>query len=358
MKIGFFGSSLVSAYWNGAATYYRGIIRALHKRGYDITFYEPDLFDRQKHRDIEDPPWCRVVVYAGDEHGVREAMTAARDSDVIVKCSGVGLIDRLLENVIMAHKARGARVVFWDVDAPATLDRLMHDNSDPFLPMLPEFDLVFTYGGGNAVQDAYAALGAQGCVPIYNAMDPDVHHPAPRDARFEGLLGLMANRLPDREQRVHDFFVHAAREIPDQAFILGGSGWEPQYLPANIQHVGHVYTRDHNAFNCTPLAVLNINRESMARYGLSPATRVFEAAAAGACIITDAWTGVEAFLEPGAEWLVVRDGRELTETLQSLNADRARAIGAAARARVLRDHTYDQRVADVDKTLSEVMACA
>src|SRR5690606_31179017 len=128
--------------------------------------------------------------------------------------------------------------------------------------------------------------------------------------------------------------------------------------PANIQHVGHVYTRDHNAFNCTPLAVLNINRESMARYGLSPATRVFEAAAAGACIITDAWTGVEAFLEPGAEWLVVRDGRELTETLQSLNADRARAIGAAARARVLRDHTYDQRAADVDKTLSEVMACA
>ena len=33
LDIAFFGSSLVSAYWNGAATYYRGIIRALAERG-------------------------------------------------------------------------------------------------------------------------------------------------------------------------------------------------------------------------------------------------------------------------------------------------------------------------------------
>ena len=44
LKIAFFGSSLVSAYWNGAATYYRGIIRALHQRGHRVTFYEPDAF--------------------------------------------------------------------------------------------------------------------------------------------------------------------------------------------------------------------------------------------------------------------------------------------------------------------------
>ena len=62
-RIAFFGSSLVSAYWNGAATYYRGIIRALHERGYDVTFYEPDAYERQAHRDIDDPDWAKVVVY-------------------------------------------------------------------------------------------------------------------------------------------------------------------------------------------------------------------------------------------------------------------------------------------------------
>ena len=53
MKIAFYGSSLLSSYWNGAATYYRGILKALAERGWEITFYEPDAFDRQQHRDID-----------------------------------------------------------------------------------------------------------------------------------------------------------------------------------------------------------------------------------------------------------------------------------------------------------------
>jgi spore maturation protein CgeB len=39
MKIAFFGSSLVSSYWNGAATYYRGLLKALSALGQEITFY-------------------------------------------------------------------------------------------------------------------------------------------------------------------------------------------------------------------------------------------------------------------------------------------------------------------------------
>ncbi|HVL64266.1 MAG TPA: hypothetical protein VM573_03745, partial [Actinomycetota bacterium] len=87
-----FGSSLVSAYWNGACTYYRGIVRALAERGHDVTFYEPDAFDRQKHRDIPDPEWAKVVVYgAEEERDVREVVDRAAGSDVVVKASGVGV---------------------------------------------------------------------------------------------------------------------------------------------------------------------------------------------------------------------------------------------------------------------------
>ena len=70
LNIAFFGTSLVSAYWNGAATYYRGIIRALAERGHRVTFYEPDAFDRQSHRDIDDPDWARVVVYPNGQAAV------------------------------------------------------------------------------------------------------------------------------------------------------------------------------------------------------------------------------------------------------------------------------------------------
>jgi spore maturation protein CgeB len=354
LEIAFFGSSLVSAYWNGAATYYRGIIRALHERGHHVTFYEPDAYERQQHRDIPDPDWARVVVYPGEgEDGVRRALEAARGVDLVVKASGVGVFDALLEAAVLELQGPRTLVAFWDVDAPATLDRVQGDAADPFRACVPRYNLVLTYGGGDPVIEAYEALGARQCVPIYNALDPATHHAAPCDPRFQADLGFLGNRLPDREARVEEFFLKPAAGCPDHQFLLGGSGWEGKEMPANVRSVGHVYTRDHNAFNCTPLAVLNVSRESMARYGFSPATRVFEAAGAGACLITDDWEGIEWFLEPGREALVARDGAEVAAHLRSLTAESARKIGQSAMRRVLSEHTYAHRAAQLEALLGE-----
>ncbi|HKH49572.1 MAG TPA: glycosyltransferase [Thermoanaerobaculia bacterium] len=351
LTIAFFGSSLVSAYWNGAATYYRGILRELAARGHRITFYEPDAFERQQHRDIPDPDWARVVVYPATGEGVERALDDARGADLVVKASGVGVFDELLEAAVLDLRHPGGFAAFWDVDAPATLDRMESQLRDPFRPLVPRYDVVFTYGGGDPVVQAYRRFGARDCVPIYNALDPTTHHPVPPDPRFAGDLGFLGNRLPDREARVEEFFLQAAAKLPDRRFLLGGSGWEDKPMPANVDYLGHVYTRDHNAFNCTPLAVLNVNRESMARYGFSPPTRVFEAAGAGACLITDAWEGIELFLEPEWEVLVARHGDEVVEKLRELTPDRARQIGQAALRRILSEHTYAHRAAQVEAVL-------
>lgn len=349
--IAFFGSSLVSAYWNGAATYYRGIIRNLAARGHRITFYEPDAFERQQHRDIPDPEWAKVVVYPATESEARRMLDQARGADIVVKASGVGVFDELLEAAVLDIRKPGGLAIFWDVDAPATLDRMETDPADPFRPLVPRYDFVFTYGGGDPVVEAYKRFGARECVPIYNALDPATHHPVEPDPRFEGDLGFLGNRLPDREARVEEFFLKAAALAPGRRFLLGGNGWGDKPMPANVQYLGHVYTRDHNAFNCTPLAVLNISRESMARYGFSPATRVFEAAGAGACLITDAWEGIEMFLEPDWEVLVAADGEEVAERLRRLNLEDARRIGRAAKRRILAEHTYAHRAAQIESIL-------
>jgi spore maturation protein CgeB len=352
MKIAFFGSSLVSAYWNGAATYYRGIVRALHRRGHSVTFYEPDAWGRQQHRDIADPAWARVVVYEGTgDTGVLRALEEASAADVIIKASGVGVFDELLEAAVAGLKTTANTVIFWDVDAPATLDRVHADPGDPFLPLIPRYDLVCTYGGGEPVVRAYRALGARACVPIYNAFDPDTHHPVRPDPRFRAHLGFLGNRLPDREKRVEQFFLDVAAARPQQQFLLGGSGWDDKSVAGNVIRVGHVYTRDHNAFNCTPLAVLNINRDSMARYGFSPPTRVFEAAGASACLITDAWEGIETFLEPGVEVLVASSGEQVAAHLDGLDAATAARIGAAGQRRVLAGHTYAHRAKLLESVL-------
>ena len=355
MNIAFFGSSLVSAYWNGAATYYRGIIRALHNLGHEVTFYEPDAYDRQQHRDIPDPDWARVVVYnVDDEDGVLDALEQARGVDMLVKTSGVGVFDELLEAAVFNVKEPHTITVFWDVDAPATLDRVKADRSDPFLDLIPQYDLILTYGGGDPVVQNYKALGARECVPIYNALDPDTHHPVPADERFMCDLALLANRLPDREARVETFFLETAKKLPELRFVLGGSGWGDKPMPANVNYVGHVYTRDHNAFNCSARAVLNVNRDSMASYGFSPPTRIFEAAGAGACLITDAWEGIETFLTPDREVLVANDADDVVRHLRSLDEKKARAIGEAALQRVLAEHTYEHRALQ----LQELLLCA
>ena len=345
-----FGSSILSAYWNGAATYYRGIVRELHRHGIDVTFFEPDAYERQQHRDIEPPDWVKSVVYPATTQGVEDALAQAVGADFVMKMSGVGVFDGFLESAVLSIAP--GRAVFWDVDAPATLARVHGNPADPFRHAIPKYALIFTYGGGPPIVDAYTALGARQCVPIYNAVDPETHHPDVHDPRFAGELNLLVNRLPDREARIEEFFFAPARRLPDRSFVLGGNGWAGTEVPVNVRMTGHVYTADHNRFNCSTLAVLSVNRADMARIGYSPATRVFEAAGAGACLISDAWIGLEEFFEPGAEVLSADSGDQVVELLLALTTTRARRIGAAALRRVSAEHTYAHRVEKVLNALA------
>jgi spore maturation protein CgeB len=351
VKVAFYGSSLLSSWWNGAATYYRGLLRDLASRGYAITFYEPDAYDRQQHRDMQPPDWARSVVYRATAEGLRSVLSEARAADVVVKASGVGVFDDELLAGIVEHSSPHALKIFWDVDAAATLEQMRAEEDHPVRRALQSLDFVLTYGGGPPVVEAYHGFGSRRCVPIYNALDPQTHFPVEPDGRFAADLSFLGNRLPDREARVEQFFLEPAASLPERRFLIGGNGWEAKPIPGNVRHIGHVFTHEHNAFNCTPLAVLNIARDSMADTGFSPATRVFEAAGAAACLITDAWEGIELFLKPDEEVLVARDGQDVAGHLRALTPERARAMGQAARRRVLAEHTYAHRGAEVDALL-------
>ena len=355
MKIFVIGSSITSSYWNGAATYYRGIYRALAHRGHVITFAEPDAYGRQQHRDEHDASYVKSLVYQspGDLPGI---LQQAANADLVIKHSGVGVDDELLEREVPLLRSPSTKVAFWDVDAPATLARVESNVADPFRGLIPQYDFVFTYGGGPAVVEHYAKLGAKNCHPIYNAHDADSHFPVSAEERFRCDLAFVGNRLPDREARVEQFFLRAAELAPELSFLLGGEGWGSKTLPANVRWIGHVRTHEHNAVNCSARMVLNINRDSMADVGFSPPTRVFEAAGAGACLITDAWQGIEQFFTPDQEILVASSAEEIMRLLRVVDATQAALIGGQMRQRVLREHTYTLRAAEVDAILNESRA--
>ena len=238
MKIAFYGSSLLSSYWNGAATYYRGMLRDLARRGYDITFYEPDAFDRQKHRDIEPPSWADVRVYPATEDGACAGSSPKRRAaDIVVKASGVGVFDdELLDGVIAASRPEAIRI-FWDVDAPATLAELRQDPDHPLHRAMPVARSRADLRRRAARSSRLTRVSAHGaaCRSTTRSI-PTTHHPVPPEARFAADLAFLGNRLPDREARVEEFFLRpgratAGRRFPHRRQRLGDQGHAGQRAP-------------------------------------------------------------------------------------------------------------------------------
>ena len=353
-KIAFFGSSLVSAYWNGAATYYRGCYKYLARLGYQITFAEPDAYGRQQHRDAGDFSYVQSVVYQ-PVADLDRMLAMAREADIVIKHSGIGVDDAELERRVL-ECSRDAMCFFWDVDAPATLHRMRSDGADPLREAAAGYDAILTYGGGPKARQGFLEFGARAYYSIYNALDPETHHPVAADPELACDVAFLGNRLPDREARVEEMFLRAAELAPDQRFLLGGEGWGDKAMPGNVRWLGHVPTAMHNRANCSAGMVMNINRISMADFGFSPPTRVFEVAGAGACMLCDDWPGIADCFEPGTEILVVRSAEDVAEALHANDASARRRIGDAFHARALRDHTYAQRALQADFAFKECLA--
>lgn len=353
LNISFFGSSLASTRDDSPAGYYRGLLRALHERGHRVTFYEPETEEYTQEDNLPQPGWARIVMYPPTDEDALETLERAEDSDLIVKCGNIGVGDDLLDAAVLELQRPYTLVAYLDVNAPATLARLAGDPEDSFHQLVSEYDFIITRGGGKPVVDAYLAAGAGNCVVIYDALDPDAHFPVPPDPRFEADLGFLGDRTPVVEVRLDEFFLKAAAGFPEGKFLLGGEGWRDQSMPANVNAVGRIDPLEHNAFNHTPRAALALN--GGAPSGFLPSARLFEAAGAGACLITDPWPGLEQFLEPDRDVLVAQSGEQVIEHLRRLTPERARAIGEAARKRFLAEHTYKHRAEQLEQLLAERM---
>ncbi len=354
MKIFAFGSSIVSSYWNGAATYYRGCYKYLARMGHEITFAEPDAYGRQQHRDSDDFSYVRSLIY---QPGIDlDAMLQmASNADIVVKHSGIGVDDETLERRVLELQ-QSCAITYWDVDAPATLARMYADAEDAFRTYMPRYDAVLTYGGGPYCRAHFLKLGARAYFSMYNGLDPETHFPVAADPAFACDIAFLGNRLPDREARVEELFLHAAELAPKSRFLLAGEGWGDKPLPANVRYVGHVPTSEHNRVNCSADMVMNINRASMASSGFSPPTRVFEVAGAGTCLLCDDWPGIDDCFEPGSEILVVKNAQDVVQALAQHDDLARRRIGAAFHARALRDHTYAQRAVQADAAFQFCLA--
>ncbi len=345
-----FGLSLSSSWGSGHGATYRGLLRALADRGWSITFFEHDVEWYRSNRDLHNPDFCDLRLYADQP----DAAAAVRAADVVMVGSfvhqGAALIEWLRE--------QGRPLFFYDIDTPITLVQLARTRATEYLraDQVQCFETYFSFAGGPALTELEQRWGSPHAEALYCAVDTTVYRPVPVDSRFECTLSYVGTYAADRQPAVEDLFFAPARALPAERFFLAGAQYPSDMeLPANVVHEPHVYPRDHSALYCSSRATLNLTRQSMRQYGWSPSTRLFEAAASGACIISDTWPGLDTLLEVNREVLLASATQDVMRHLETLSPEQRNKIGAAARQRVLREHTYEQRAVQVEAAFERAM---
>jgi spore maturation protein CgeB len=343
MRIVVFGLSVSSAWGNGHATLWRSLIRALDRAGHVVTFFERDTPYYRAHRDLHELPGrSRLVLYdawdAVSPQARRELAIA--DAAIVTSYCPDG---RAASLVVL--DSRVPRRGFYDLDAPVTLAQLEAGADVPYVPRdgLAAFDVVLSYTGGRAITLLGERLGARRVEPLYGSVDPDVHRPVARREELAGCCSYLGTWSVDRQAALEALFVEPARRRPDERFVLGGAQYPPELAwPANVVRCEHVAPADHPAFFCSSQLTVNITREAMAELGWCPSGRLFEAAACGVPVLSDAWEGLDSFFTPGEEILLARDTEEALAAL-TRGRDNLAAIGRRARERVLAEHTGAHR---------------
>jgi len=345
LDIAILGLSITSSWGNGHATTYRSLLRALAERGHRITFYERDTPWYRPHRDLEDPPYCRVALYRNLSDIPREHAAAIVGADLVVLGSYVP-DGAILADWLTTH-ARGV-TAFYDIDTPVTLARLEAGKPDYIsAPMIPRFDLYLSFTGGPVLDLIEERYGSPRPRPLYCAVDPDCHAPVAAESRW--TLGYLGTYSADRQPTLQQLLLDAAGQSPEDRFVVAGAQY-PDTLqwPDNVDRFEHVAPAGHSAFYSSQRFTLNVTRADMKATGYSPSVRLFEAAACGVPIITDRWPGLETFFTPNQHILTAETTADVLDIVRELPEERRRSIAAAARRLVMERHTAAHRARELE----------
>ena len=354
MKIVVFGLTVSSSWGNGHATLWRGLLKALIRRGHDVVFFERDTDYYRQNRDLHALEGGELVLYPDWESVALRAARAVAEADVALVTSYCPDAAAAERTVLDAPRATR---VFYDLDTPVTLAALdagrpAYVGPDGFAG----YDLVLSYTGGPALDALRTRLGARRVAPLYGHVDPAVHRPVPRAERFAADLSYLGTYAADRQAALEELFVQPARARPGSRFLIGGAQYPADFpWTDNIFFVRHLPPPDHPAFFCSGRLTLNVTRRAMAAMGWCPSGRLFEAAACGAAILTDAWDGLDAFFAPGTDLIVARTTAEALAAVDLSDAE-LRRIAEAGRARVLAEHTSEHRARDFEAAVAAARA--
>ncbi len=356
MDIVILGLSITSSWGNGHATIFRGLVRELTRRGHAVTFLERDVPWYAGNRDLPRPPHGTTHLYTSLDDLTGRFASTVRDADLVVVGSYVP--EGVAVGEWVCRTAQGLPA-FYDIDTPVTLAKLAQGDHEYLTPgLIRTYGLYLSFTGGPTLDRLEKEYGSPAARPLYCCVDPDAYFPGDaEDAAATWDLGYMGTYSDDRQPPLQKLMLDAASRWGGGRFVVAG----PQYpadiaWPGNVERVDHLPPAEHRAFYTRQRFTLNITRAAMVRAGFAPSVRLFEAAACGTPIISDAWPGLETFFTPGEEICVARDADDTLGCLTGLDESERLAIGRRARAKVLTAHTAAHRAAELEQYAQSLLA--
>jgi spore maturation protein CgeB len=351
LKIVVFGLTISSSWGNGHATPYRALLRALHRAGHEVVFYERDVPYYARRRDFAAADFCRLILYSAWEDIRSQALHVAREADAVIHASycmeGARLIDEL-------SGIGTALRVFYDLDTPITLEKLANSACEYLRAgQIPDFDLYLSWCGGGLLSELEHRWHARRARPLYGCVDPETHARIEVPEPYRCRMSYMGTYAADRQQKFEELFLEPVRQRAGDRFVLAGSLYpEDTAWPANLWWYPHVSPHDHPALYSGSRLALNLTRDAMAKGGFCPSGRLFEAAACGTPIVSDWFAGLDEFFTPHQEILIARNSGDVLNALDISDEELSR-IAARARERTLAEHTGDHRARQLIAYLEE-----
>jgi spore maturation protein CgeB len=346
------GLSLSSSWGNGHATTYRALLKAFAARGHAVLFLERDVPWYAAHRDLPDPGFCDLALYA-DLDGLEAHRSAVAGADAVIVGSYVP--EGIAAGARVLDWAGGVRA-FYDIDTPVTLAALAAGTCAYLAAgQIRDYDLYLSFTGGPTLRRLERAYGAPAARALYCSVDPEAYPALDRPARYD--LSYLGTYSPDRQPTLERLLIEPARRAPDLRFAVAG----PQYpapidWPANVERIEHLPPDRHPDFYAASRYTLNVTRADMIRAGWSPSVRLFEAGACGTPVLSDRWDGLETLLVPEREILLPDGPDDVLGLLRGRSEAERRRLGAAARAAILARHTAAARAGELERFLGEARA--
>lgn len=353
MKIIIIGLSITSSWGNGHATTYRGLVKELALCGHEILFLEKDVPYYKSNRDLPNPEFCKLGLYATNEELYENYWKEVAEADVVIVGSyvqqGVAVGNWTVQT------AKGI-IAFYDIDTPVTLAKLERRDYEYLNPeLIGKYDLYLSFTGGPVLNHLEEHYGSPCARALSCSVDPELYYPENQEIRWQ--MGYLGTYSDDRQPKVKELLIKSSMEFPRHQFVVAGPQYPEQITwPANIERINHLPPAEHRSFYNSQHYTLNVTRKDMIKAGYSPSVRLFEAAACGIPIISDYWNGIESFFEPGKEILIARNVQDVKAHFTKIGPEERKKIGIAAREKVLKFHTAKARAKELERYIEEVMS--